>query len=192
MSHHRINAINNADDTWLTKDQELTKVRSVAPSAPKRHLSAAHVDSMEPPLHMLTLNVKTVSQQFSVTVPATSTVAQLKEEVGAAPLDYCLTYACRSFVSVTLQARPFVWFDLGGVEHLMIKLDLSWKTAAGCRDSLPRWHRKPWLHSHCCRRRVRFSGLLRYSSGQAADAARCFLVSCAGRRCRNRHGASAR
>ena len=83
-----------------------------------------------------------------------------QDQVGAAPLDYCLTYACRSFVSVTLQARPFVWFDLGGVEHLMIKLDLSWKTAAGCRDSLAHWHRKPWLHSHCCRRRVRFSGCL--------------------------------
>lgn len=44
---------------------------------------ASRPQRMEPPLHLLTLNVKTVSQQFSVTVPASASVAQLKEEVGA-------------------------------------------------------------------------------------------------------------
>lgn len=38
---------------------------------------------MEPPIHLLTLNVKTLGQQFSVTVPASFTIAQLKEEVCA-------------------------------------------------------------------------------------------------------------
>lgn len=31
---------------------------------------------MEPPLHLLTLNVKTVSHQFTVTIPASASVAQ--------------------------------------------------------------------------------------------------------------------
>lgn len=90
---------------------------------------------MEPPLHLLTLNVKTVSHQFTMTIPASASVAQLKEEVGVHSLRSLTFHTDNTGSPLGWKEHPRGSFAASGPHHSLDRYSVadSSKTRRCCR-----------------------------------------------------------